>query len=152
MLGIRPRVGLIEVLSGEARLDDALVVDEATGLHILGTPEAQPSAYDPLTPANLDKLLRQLRERFEFVVVDTAPILGVADARAVASSVDSVLVITRWRKTSINAAEAAIELLVDANANIAGLALTQVDIRRYASTGQSDVYGYHKKFKGYYQN
>ncbi|MBO9378344.1 AAA family ATPase [Sphingomonas histidinilytica] len=152
MLGIRPRVGLIEVLSGEARLDDALVIDEATGLHILGTPEAQPSAYDPLTPANLDKLLRQLRERFEFVVVDTAPILGVADARAVASSVDSVLVITRWRKTSINAAEAAIELLVDANANIAGLALTQVDIRRYASTGQSDVYGYHKKFKGYYQN
>jgi succinoglycan biosynthesis transport protein ExoP len=152
MLGIQPSVGLIQVLSGEARLDDALVVDQATGLHVLGTAEGQLSAYDPLTTANLDKLLRQLRERFELVVIDTAPILGVADARAVASVVDSVLVITRWRKTSINAAEAAIELLIDANANIAGLALTQVDIRRYASTGQSDVYGYHKKFKGYYQN
>jgi len=147
-----PGVGLAEVLAGTARLDDALVVDEATGLHVLGTSEPPSSAYDPLTPANLDRLLRQLKERFEFVVIDTAPILGVADARAVASAVDSVLIITRWRKTSINAAEAAIELLVDANANIAGLALTQVDIRRYASTGQSDVYGYHKKFKGYYQN
>jgi len=152
MLKIAPKVGLIEVLSGQARLDDALVLDEATGLHVLGTSEAQLSAYDPLTPANLDRLLRQLRERFEFVVLDTAPILGVADARTVASAVDSVLVITRWRKTSFNAAEAAVELLVDANADIAGLALTQVDIRRYASTGQSDVYGYQKKFKGYYQN
>lgn len=148
----KPGAGLIEVLAGTARLDDALAIDEATGLHVLGTSEPPSSAYDPLTPANLDRLLRQLKERFEFVVVDTAPILGVADARAVASAVDSVLIITRWRKTSMNAAEAAIELLVDANASIAGLALTQVDIRHYASTGQSDVYGYHQKFKGYYQN
>lgn len=147
-----PRAGLVEVLTGEARLDDALVLDEPSGLYVLGTSESPATTFDPLTPANLDKLIKQLKERFEFIVIDTAPVLGVADARAVAAAVDSVLVITRWSKTSINAAETAIELLLDANANVAGLALTQVDIRRYASTGQSDVYGYHKKFSGYYQN
>lgn len=152
MLLRQPTAGLVEVLTGEATLDQALVLDEPTGLYILGTSESPSSAFDPLTPANLDRLMKQLKERFEFIILDTAPVLGVADARAVAAAVDSVLVLTRWRKTSINAAETAVELLLDANANIAGLALTQVDIRRYASTGQSDVYGYHKKFSGYYQN
>jgi succinoglycan biosynthesis transport protein ExoP len=148
----RPSKGLVEVLRGEATLDDALVLDEPSGLYVLGTSSAPTDAFDPLTRPNLERLLVQLKERFELVILDTAPLLGVADARTVAAVADRVLLLTRWRKTSLNAAETAVELLADANAKLAGVALTLVDIRQYASTGQSDVYGYHKKFAGYYQN
>jgi hypothetical protein len=41
-------------------------------------------------------------------------------------------------------------MLVEAGGKITGLAVTQVDIRRYASTGDGDVYGYANKFRGYY--
>jgi len=86
------------------------------------------------------------------VVIDTAPVLGIADARAVASQADAVLLLARWRGTSLRAADTALDLLLAAKAKVVGVALTLVDIRKYASTGPEDLYGYHKKFKGYYVN
>jgi Mrp family chromosome partitioning ATPase len=77
-------------------------------------------------------------------------VLGVADARVVAQAADRVLVVTQWKRTSVRAAEAAIDMLVNAEAKVSGLALTQVDIAKYASTGDGDVYGYASKFRGYY--
>jgi succinoglycan biosynthesis transport protein ExoP len=146
------RPGLYEYMRGEVSLDEALVVDTSSGAYVLGTSEPQQTAHDPLTPNNLGRLIAELRQRFDVIILDTAPVLGVADARAVAAAADRVLVISRWRKTSVRAIEAAIDVLLDAGAKISGLALTQVDITRYASTGHSDTYGYQKKFRGYYTN
>ena len=146
------RPGLYEYMRGEVSLDQALVIDPASGAYVLGTSEPQQDARDPLTPNNLGRLIAELRGRFDVVILDTAPVLGVADARAVAAAADRVLVIARWSKTSLRAVEAAIDVLLDAGAKISGIALTQVDITRYASTGHSDTYGYQKKFRGYYTN
>lgn len=146
------RPGLYEYMRGEVSLDEALVVDPASGAYVLGTSESQQDARDPLTPNNLGRMIAELRKRFDVIILDTAPVLGVADARAVAAAADRVLVISRWAKTSLRAVEAAIDVLLDAGAKISGIALTQVDITRYASTGHSDTYGYQKKFRGYYTN
>lgn len=144
--------GLHEYMRGEASLDAALVRDDASGAWVLGTSTPQQDARDPLTPANLARLLADLRARFDVIILDTAPVLGVADARAVAASADRVLILSRWRHTSVRAVEAAVDVLLDAGAKISGAALTQVDITRYASTGHGDAYGYQKKFRGYYTN
>ena len=152
LLGLPASDGLYDYMAGRASLDEALVLDEASGLYLLGTAAAQPSAHDPLTTENMARLIAELRTRFEVIIVDTAPVLGVADSRTVAASVDRVLLITRWRSTSIRAAEAALDILLDSGAKVSGVALTQVDITRYASTGHTDTYGYQKKFKGYYSN
>lgn len=152
LLALASSNGLYDYMAGRATLDEALVLDEASGLYLLGTAAAQPSAHDPLTSENMARLIAELRKRFEVIIVDTAPVLGVADARTVAASVDRVLLITRWRATSLRAAEAALDILLDSGAKVSGVALTQVDITRYASTGHTDTYGYRKKFKGYYSN
>lgn len=151
-LGITESDGIYDYLNGKATLEQALILDQATGLYVLGSAQPQPNAQDPLTSENMARLMAALRKRFEVIVVDTAPVLGVADARVVAASVDRVLLITRWRSTSVRACEAAIDLLLNAQAKISGVALTQVDITKYASTGHTDSYGYYKKFKGYYTN
>ncbi len=143
---------LLEVLAGTVSLDAALARDSQTDLFILGTTESANDGRDLLGVEALAALLAKLRERFEFVVIDTAPVLGLADARVVASKADTVLFLARWRATSMRAADAALDLLIDADARVAGVALSLVDIRKYASTGQEDVYGYHTKFKGYYTN
>ena len=57
-----------------------------------------------------------------------------------------------WRRTSLRAADTALDLLIGVRAKVYGVALTMVDIRKFGGTGQEDVYGYHKKFKGYYVN
>lgn len=146
------RAGLYEYLRGEATLDEALVLHEPSGMYLLGTAAPQPDARDPLTPENLARMTAELRQRFEVIILDTAPVLGVADARAVAASADRVLVITRWSKTSADAVEATIEILLAAGAKISGVALSQVDIAKYASTGHNDIYNYQRQFRGYYVN
>ncbi|WP_425228648.1 GumC family protein [Sphingomonas sp.] len=143
---------LLDVLAGHVPVDRALLDDEATGLKILGTHRAPQGGRDLLASELVSALLADLKARFDFVVIDTAPVLGIADARLVASLADAVLLLARWRHTSLRAADTALDLLIGARAKVYGVALTQVDIRKFGSTGQEDVYGYHKQFKGYYVN
>lgn len=143
---------LFEVLAGELPFEDALLPDSLTDLQVLGTDRSPEDGRDLLTPKLVGALLEKLRDRFDYVVVDTAPILGIADARSVASLADAVILLARWRSTSLRAVDTALDLLLGVRAKVFGVALTQVDIRKFGSTGQEDVYGYHKKFKGYYVN
>ncbi len=147
------REGLLpEVLIRAVPLDRALLTEEETGLHILGASESPSDGRDLLAPELISRLLSELRERFDYVVLDTAPVLGIADARAVAGAADAVVLLARWRRTSLRAVDSALDLLLDGHAKVYGVALTQVDIRKFGSVGAEDLYGYHKKFKGYYVN
>ena len=143
---------LLKVLGGQMPFQQGLVRDNLTDLDILGTHIAPTDGRDLLAPDLLTTLLKQLRERYDYVVIDTAPVLGIADARSIASLADAVVLLARWRHTSLRAADTALDLLIGVRAKVYGVALTMVDIRKFGSTGQEDVYGYHKKFKGYYVN
>jgi capsular exopolysaccharide synthesis family protein len=143
--------GLLELLRVKQSLDQVLLDDLDSDLKILCTHEMAPDATDLLTPDVIGSVFDELRARFDFVVVDTPPILAVADAQAVASKADAVVLLARWRRTSMGAADAALDLLIGASANVVGVVLTQVDVKKFGSS-QQDYYAYHKLFKGYYQN
>jgi succinoglycan biosynthesis transport protein ExoP len=143
---------LAEVLGGTLTVDAALLTDNLTDLQLLCTSEAAAEGRDLLAAELIGPLFAELRGRFDFVIIDTAPVLGIADARAVASQADAVILLARWGQTSLRAADTALDLLIGAQAKVIGVALTMVNIRKYASTGHEDLYGYHKKFKGYYVN
>ncbi len=142
--------GFGQYLRREVPLARALAVDEVSGLAVLGSRHADPSARELFVTVPLAEMLAELALQFEVVVIDTAPVLGVAETRLIAAGVESTLMLARWRDTSIKAAETAADLLVGADADVVGVALTRVDVRQYGSTGQQDVYSYQDKFAGYY--
>lgn len=152
LLGYESEFDIIDYLERRQPLSACLMQDEVTGLHILGVNRSLDAARNPMTIERVNEMLGELRELYDVAIVDTAPILGVAEGRILAMAADRVLLITHWRKTSVRAVEATIDMLLDAGAKITGMALTQVDIRKYASTGDGDVYAYAKKFRGYYTN
>lgn len=143
---------IYDYLEGTASLADCIQIDPASQLHVLGSRDVPESARNPISENRIEAVFAELRQNYEIIIVDTAPILGVAEGRILAAAADRVLMITRWKKTSLRAVEAAISMLLDAKAKVTGLALTQVNIKKYASTGDGDVYAYTKKFRGYYQN
>jgi len=143
---------IFNYIAGEAKLEDCIYHDELANLDVLGSNEAIGAQQLPLTQDRIESMFEELKERYDAVIVDTAPLLGVAEGRIIATCADRVLLVTQWKKTSARAVEAAVDMLTDAKAKVTGLSLTQVDIRRYASTGEGDVYAYTKKFRGYYQN
>ena len=137
---------------GNAPLKDCVWIDPETGLHVLGTNASPEGPMNPFREDLIIDLFDELRQKYEVIIIDTAPMLGVADGRVIATLADRVLLVTRWKKTSMRAVEAVTSMLLNTNAKVTGLALTQVNIKKYASTGDGDVYAYNKQFKGYYTN
>ncbi len=142
--------GFGQYLRREIPLAHALAVEEATGLAVLGSRRADGAGRELFVQVPLAEMLAELALQFEVAVIDTAPVLGVAETRLIAAGVESTVMLARWRDTSIKAAETASDLLLAADAAVAGVALTRVDVRQYGSTGQQDVYSYQDKFAGYY--
>lgn len=149
-LGITPKVGLVEVLMGEADLDGALVYDNPTGVGIL------PLTGDKVTPEDLFgsdamvRLMEELGSRFDLVVLDTAPVLALADTRALVSHVDALVLLARWRKTPQKAVEHAIRLLRGAEGRIVGVMLSQVDVNQQKRQGYGDPTFYAGAYEKYY--
>jgi succinoglycan biosynthesis transport protein ExoP len=128
-----PLVGLLEVMAGESTLETALVLDGFTTLQVL--PVADNSANiqravvrDIFASSEMEMLISLLRQRFEYVFIDTPPVLAVVDARRLAPLVDTFLFVTRWRRTPRRAVKMAVAMLNGAGATLAGLVLTRAPL------------------------
>ncbi len=147
---ITPRTGLLEVLDGRSRLDDALITDEKTNLAILPLMAEVSADRSPVTSPEMDRLLAELKSRFDLVLIDTSPVLPVIESRLLSQKADAVVMMVRWRKTPEKAASMAIHLLRELNVRIAGVALTRVDLKAQARSGYGDPTFYYSRYKGYY--
>ena len=145
-----PTIGLVEVIEGSATLDDVVVVDERTGVHYLPLAQGKLTASDVFGGVAMDALLADLRQRYDFIILDTAPLLALADARTLAAKCDAVVLLCRWRKTPKDALKSALRLLVSSGAPLAGVALTQVDVRKQSAHGYGDSSYYYREAQAYY--
>jgi capsular exopolysaccharide synthesis family protein len=150
LLRSEPTNGLLEVLSGEATLQDAVSVDGETGAHFLALAKSAFTPKDVFGTPAMDRLLAELRARYDFVILDTAPVLPVADTRVLAPKADAVIFLARWRKTPQQAIEAAFRLLAGTGVHIGGVALTQVDMEKQSKYGYGDPGYFYAEYKKYY--
>lgn len=130
--GVKADAGLLEYLFGEARLADAVQTDEHTGLHILPLSDRKHTPRDVFGSRAFDALLNTLQQTYDLVIIDTGPILLMAETRVVTSKVDQVVVAARWRRTNRGTLRETMKILRDFKANVAGVVLTFVDLRRRA--------------------
>ncbi len=100
----------------------------------------------------MDRLLEELKRRFEVVVLDTAPVLPVADTRVLAPKADVTVFLAQWRKTPRKAVQNAIQQLESVGAYVVGIGLTQVDMKEQARSGYGDAGYYYRAYKQYYSN
>lgn len=148
--GVKAESGLLEYLFGETRLADAIAIDEKTGLHILPLTDRKHTPRDVFGSRAFDALLNMLQQTYDLIIIDTGPILLLAETRVVTRKVDQVVVCARWRKTNRGTLRETMKILRDFNANVAGVVLTFVDLRKrsqYAYSASS-----YKTYSKYYRN
>jgi succinoglycan biosynthesis transport protein ExoP len=96
------KAGLLDVLQGKAVLENVIWQDPITGLHflpgILGAKMAHTSEI--LASKNMQELLNDVRERYDYVNVDLPPLGPVVDARAISHLMDGFLLVIEWGQTS----------------------------------------------------
>jgi capsular exopolysaccharide synthesis family protein len=117
--------GLVDVLSQTHAAEDVWR-ETRDGLFLLasGGPPADPQAL--FESGELETLFNLARRQFDFVVIDSAPLLAVADTTLIASRVDGVIVVMKYAAVSESEAGVAFDRLRAARAKVIGCILSQV--------------------------
>ncbi|MCT8003377.1 polysaccharide biosynthesis tyrosine autokinase [Sphingomonas sanguinis] len=151
-LGLRPAVGLQQVLEGEAPLAEALIRDLDSPLTILPMLRAGLGGSAALGNGSFDALIEDLKAQFDVVIFDASPVLPVVDGRLVAKKADSTVLLVRWRKTPDAAVEMAVHLLQTLGVKMTGVALSRIDLHALARSGYGDPAQFMGAYHNYYAN
>lgn len=122
--------GFADVLSGRAPWRDNVGIDRASGMHYLTAPHMVREAPQVLESRGLQALLRETALSYDYVVIDSPPLMRVSDAAMLARSADAIMLLVSSRQTRRDmVAEALSRLNVDEGKPI-GVVLTKVDVGR----------------------
>jgi polysaccharide biosynthesis transport protein len=148
-LGMGPRSGLSNVLTGNATLEQAVTVSPILpNLFILPAGSPPPNPAELLASANMRDVLTELREQFDHVVIDTPPTLSVTDAVVLSPRMDAIILVIRSGQTTKQALRRARDILMQVNAHVTGVLLNAVDL---TSPDYYYYYEYQGKYSHYYQ-
>lgn len=142
------RVGILDVLSGDRSWRDAVVQDPESAAHIIPALAARFTPREVFDSQAMQRLMEELRGAYDLVILDSAPVLAVAETRTVAGHADVALVVVRSSKTPAGATRTAIGELQHAGADVAGVAINMIDPRRpgRGTYGDSLYYSYGRSY------
>jgi capsular exopolysaccharide synthesis family protein len=139
--GIANGQGLSNYLAGDDAVDAMIHATAYPGLSIMTAGPQPPSAPELLSSDRLARLVQHLGERFDQVVFDAPPVMGLADALLLGSAVEGMVFVIEAHRTHRGTASFALGRLRSANAQIIGAVLTKFDTKR-AHYGYGYDYGY----------
>lgn len=143
-LGLSNRFGLTNVLLKEAPVEEAIKTTSLPNLHFLPSGKLPRSSLGLLDSQRMRELVRTLKARYDIVLFDSPPIIGVSDASVLASEVDGVLLVVQYRKYPRDISARARRMLDNVGANVLGVVLNNINILR-----DDNYYYYHSYYYHY---
>ncbi|HEV2424140.1 MAG TPA: polysaccharide biosynthesis tyrosine autokinase [Terriglobia bacterium] len=135
--------GFVQCLTGHVDLGSALLpVSGVENLSVIPCGPIPPNPAEVLSSPLCADLLHRLRAQFEYVLVDSPPLLSVADSRILATLVDAVVLVARAHATPYDVVRRARTLLYGSGARILGVALNDLDLKRDGFGYEQYQYGY----------
>jgi succinoglycan biosynthesis transport protein ExoP len=123
----RKEPGLSHLLLGFATADQAICETTTSGLSIIPAGRHPPNPSELLGSNQMQKIVRELEQRFDVVIFDTPPLLAATDAAVLSPTCDGAVVVVRAGKTPLNAAHVALSQLRSVNARVLGVVLNDPD-------------------------
>ena len=145
-------VGLSDYLAGQAALEDVIEIDPRSGVHFITAGSRAPNPPDLLGSPETRELLQRLTRLYDMVVLDTPPLLAVSDALVLVRYVDKTLFLVRWEQARRDVVLMGLKQVIEAGADLAGIVLSMVDVRKQAKydyTAASGYY-YYGSYRKYY--
>lgn len=135
-LGLIGSVGLSTVLAGQANVDEVLQPTRYEGLQALASGPLPPNPSELLGSEASRSLMVELRSKFDYVIVDGAPLLPVTDSAVLTTHSDGALLVTRYGHTKSNELSRAIGNLETIGAHVLGVVLALTPSKK------GDMYSY----------
>lgn len=139
--GVNHDLGLSNFLSGDEAIDPLVFSMDDLGISAMTSGPIPPNAAELLTGNRLSLLISRLLEHFDNVVIDSPPVMGLADAPLIGSRVEGVIYAVESHGIRSSLVRTAVGRLLSANAHIVGGVLTKFEARR-SHLGYGYDYGY----------
>ena len=143
-LGLRNGRGLSNVLAGGVALEESIQSTAVSGLSLLPRGVTPPNPSELLGSRKMKEILDDLRQKFEFIVIDSPPVIALSDAAVLSVVSDGVLLVFDGQRTSTAYAQKAVERLETVRARLLGVILNGVNL-------DDPHYSYYQAYYSYYQ-
>jgi succinoglycan biosynthesis transport protein ExoP len=141
--------GFLSVLSGDVSLEEAIVHDNELNADLLFGEKSPINAADMFSSSKFSDFIKVLRDHYDYIIIDTPPVLAVPDARVIGQSVDAILYTVKWDSTSHRQVLDGLKSFESVNLKVSGLVLSQIDKRGMKRYGYGDSYG---AYQSYYES
>ena len=146
ILGMSNRFGLTNVLLRDVPVEEAIKATSIPNLQFLPSGRLPRASLGVLDPKKISELIQSLKSKYDLVLIDTPPIVGISDANIIAKEVDSSILVVQYRKYPINMIRKAVSALQAQSIEIAGAVLNNINVMR-----DDYYYYYHSYYSDYYQ-
>ena len=136
------QVGLSDLMDDKADLSSTIQRVPGTNLDLITSGKKRYDLSDLVTTDQVRMFIDVLKKKYDYIIIDSAPINPVTDTLILSQIVDSIFFVVRSERTKVMPFLSAIKKLKDINVNVAGVIINDVDVDKY---GYSDYYS-----KGYY--
>jgi succinoglycan biosynthesis transport protein ExoP len=145
-LAPHPQYGLLELLDGRSELAEVLGFDTETGLSLLPsvTDASLVHSDEILSSDAFKRLVNQLRQQYDFIILDLPPLAPVVDVRAAAGAVDFFIYVVEWGRTQIKIVEGQLNAALEVRDRLLGIVLNKVNVK----TLHRYEYHYGKLYQG----
>lgn len=145
--GIDIKNGFVEYLFGESELAGVIQKDTKSDLDILPLSMDGHTPHDVFGTQAFDELHEVLRSQYDLILIDTGPLLLMAEARVIAGKADKTILVVRWRKSTRAVVKRSLGLLKTFRAELLGVVLNMVDLdRRRQHNEPGTAYRDYKKY------
>lgn len=141
--------GLVDILGNRVSKEQAIVHD-SSGVDFLQTSHVAQNSAEILSSTSFKKILLDLRQLYNTIIIDTSPIMPVIDAKVLVNSVDSIVLTVKWDETSKDIVRDAIKSLNAPPEKFAGVVLNEMDMKRMSHYGSYGYGKYYSKYPHYY--
>lgn len=142
------KTGFISVMNGETTLEESVYHHEQFGVDLLFGESTSSNAADVFSSQRFKTLLQTLRHEYDYIIVDTAPVLAVPDARIIGRHMDAIVYSVLWDNTSKQQLRAGLSMFASVGIQVTGLVLSNINLRKLKKYGEGGSYDY----AGYYEN
>ena len=135
--------GLSNVLTGQSDLDSLIQPSNTPNLSVLMAGPIPPNPAELLSSGSVERILSEATSKFDHVVIDGPPILGLADAPLLARTVEATVLVVESGRTRTTQARHAIDRILAVRGNVIGAVLSKFDMR---NSGYGYGYGYNYSY------
>ncbi len=147
ILGVSNRFGLTNVLLRDVPVEEAIKATSVPNLHFLPSGRLPRTSLGILDPKRIGELITSLKSKYDVVLIDTPPLVGISDSSIIAKEADGCIIVVQYRKYPREMLAKARQMIDSLGVKVVGAVLNNINVMR-----DDYYYYYHSYYSDYYRS